>query len=651
MPPSINAYPAQVLFPSPHLGKLTQSTTITWNTGANNILGWVLLSSNGGLEEGFDPPEGFDGTPRRSGKKLGSVQLGDVLEFRLRRNDTAKTLLATVKVTTGKTTGLPGVVIEANELAGGFSQGIHNLTVAPSVDAVTITFRTRQPTNPFIEIINKDTGKPVFVSQKTDKRQVHQMDMASESPGNRLAQNTQHSYRIVASAMSGSPDPSDAISTGTFRTGSRTAEIFFDRIHVRNDGDPGLKGAGEFGFTFGAGDALTGVLLGNVESWGEGGIDAGHDVAVNRAITIPSAPRGLWVQVKATENDTYFVPLPGAGLCTVGTTPSFASPGSSGGDTGDCAFATVTGHFDISQTIGGISERPFEMTTGNFSIAYDVFGRLRVEAHAGEWSQGFVEFRPLPFAQTVGAVAWVSPNKNVTFIQKQGRAQRLVMGPGGVLYHALGEAEGPWADVGGRFQGPVTAVATGPDRVVLFGLSPDGAVLQDPFSGHPAGPRMADPRRCLRRADHCGARSRRANRALRPQRGQPRVSSCTYRARATASGVGAHRQRHRRIHGSAVLAPDRPQPVCPRPWRGGPLQASLPRRGMAASRSGVGAARCRLRWFAQRPVGRRRCRVGCGSGGRRNSSRPRLVAVSRHASARRLADFRHRQLAVAGTGP
>jgi hypothetical protein len=433
----------------------------------------VFLSLNGGSEEIFD------GNARRQGSKDRAVQLGQTLEFRLRQDNPARTLLATVTVTTEKCAGLPAVVIDVNNLAGGYSQGIYNLTVAPGVDAVTITFRTRQPTNPFIKIINQDTGK-LHVWRKLDKRTVHRLDMVSED-FNPLVQNAQHSYEIVADPMPGSPDQTTAVATGTFRTGSRTAEIFFDTIHVRNDGDPGLKGAGEFTFSFSGGDAATGEQKGNVEHWGEGDIDAGEDVAVNLMVSIPTAPRGLWVHVSGTEDDKSFFDPGSLGLCAIGTVGGGA-PGSFAKETGACTVASVTEHFDISQTLGGISERPFEMHTGNFAIAYDVLGRLRVQARAGEWFERFVEGRrPLPYAQTPSAIAWVSPNGNAKFVQKQGHAHKLIHGPGGALYHqALGEdprAEGSWANLGGRFQGPVTVVATGPDRVSLFGLSPEGAVL------------------------------------------------------------------------------------------------------------------------------------------------------------------------------
>lgn len=343
MAATISANPNPVLFPSPHLGTSSGSTRISWDTGASTINGKVVVSVNGGSETLFD-------TRRKVTNKLYSgVHFGETLEFRLKQ-DPGDNLLASVTVTTEKTAGLPAVVTEVNSLAGGYSQGIYNLTVAPGVDAVIITFRTRQPTNPFIEIINQDTGKLHVWWKRLDKRTVHQLDMESEGyyP---LAQNAQHSYRIVASAMPGSPDQYDAVASGTFRTGSRTAEIFFDTIHVSNDGDPGLKGAGEFTFTFDAGDVATEAPLGNVEHWGEGDIDAGEDVAVNRVVTIPTAPPVLWAHVSAREDDKSFF-APPYGLCTVGGWVS-SSPGSSGGEMGECAFATVTEHFDISQTLGG----------------------------------------------------------------------------------------------------------------------------------------------------------------------------------------------------------------------------------------------------------------------------------------------------------
>lgn len=244
MAATISANPNPVLFPSPHLGPSSGSTRVTWDTGASNINGRMVVSVNGGSEQLFDA--------RRKGSKLyGGVQFGQILEFRLRQVP-GDTLLASITVTTEKTAGLPTVTTEFKDVVGAYSQGIYNLTVAPGVDAVTITFRTRQPTKPFIEIINQDTGKLHVWWQRPDQRTVHQLDMVSEGY-NPLAQNAQHSYKIVADAMPGSPDQSKAVLSGTFRTGSRTAEIFFDTIHVRNDGDPGLKGAGEFSFTFGAG--------------------------------------------------------------------------------------------------------------------------------------------------------------------------------------------------------------------------------------------------------------------------------------------------------------------------------------------------------------------------------------------------------------
>ena len=111
MAATINAFPNPVPFPSPHLGTLPQHTKITWNTGDNNIRGRVFVSLNGG------PEEIFDGTARRQGSKEWAAQFGQTLEFRLRQDNPARTLLDTVKVTTEKTAGLPAVVIERQQPA------------------------------------------------------------------------------------------------------------------------------------------------------------------------------------------------------------------------------------------------------------------------------------------------------------------------------------------------------------------------------------------------------------------------------------------------------------------------------------------------------------------------------------------------------
>ena len=160
--------------------------------------------------------------------------------------------------------------------------------------------------------------------------------MVFEGYGQPMAQNAEHTYRIVAYPMPGSPNPDKAEVTGTFRTGSRTATIFFDKIHVRLDGDP--NSPGEFRFSFGGGDADTGEPLGNVEFFGEASITDGHTEDVNKIVTIPTAPRLLWAQVVANEDDSSIFT---GGLATSGMKPSFTPPMSSVTESGGKGGATA----------------------------------------------------------------------------------------------------------------------------------------------------------------------------------------------------------------------------------------------------------------------------------------------------------------------
>ena len=162
---------------------------------------------------------------------------------------------------------------------------------------------------------------------------------------------------------------------------------------------------------------------------------------------------------------------------------SFEPPGSFCKETEHYVFAHVTEHFDIGEIIEGNLEIPFQMPTGNFSIAFDVSGRLAVNARAGEWFPGPVgPLRPHLFSETVTAFS-VIPSRSAMVAGARGRIHRVVVGPdGAVYYQALGYAardsgNGGWTNLGGRLEGPLTGVSGEPDHISLFGLSPDGAVL------------------------------------------------------------------------------------------------------------------------------------------------------------------------------
>jgi hypothetical protein len=67
----------------------------------------------------------------------------------------------------------------------------------------------------------------------------------------------------------------------------------------------------------------------------------------------------------------------GSILGAVGLGPEFAPPGSDGDETDGGSFAQVTDHFDTDEIKSG-QERAFILATGKFSIAYDVFGSIKV---------------------------------------------------------------------------------------------------------------------------------------------------------------------------------------------------------------------------------------------------------------------------------
>ena len=471
MAATITADPNPVNFALATLIGLERNTTITWDTDSL-AQGVVSVSRDGGQTE--DTIAGGPQQGNRRGTIEAGVKLGETLLFRLRRADNDN-LLASVTVTTTESAGLPLAVPDALRERQN-PQGIFALRVVPGVDDVTITYRTRRPTFPFIMVRNEVSGE-VALLWEADKQDFH--SAVFDDFGGGLAQDTAHTYRIVASAVPGISDTSTNVEKiGRFVTGSRTATFFFDKITVRESGDP--SDTGEFTFQFGAGvvDLLrNNEMLGNIETYGKASIDEGEPEDVNRVVTIPMAPRRLWAQVAALEDDDYYNPFD-PGIHARGWALHFAQPGSEVKKTEYFVYGWLTDHFDINQ-MSGVT--PFQMSTGNFEIAFDVSGRLRVDARAGDWLRPVGRPRPQVLTERVTAFS-VSPGQRAMVAGVEGRAHRVIFGPDGTVYHqALAgdprdAGNGRWTDLGGRFAGPLTVVA-GAGHVSLFGLAPDGAVL------------------------------------------------------------------------------------------------------------------------------------------------------------------------------
>jgi len=134
------------------------------------------------------------------------------------------------------------------------------------------------------------------------------------------------------------------------------------------------------------------------------------------------------------------------------------------------------------------------MSTGNFAVAFEVNGRLMVEARKGVWLSGLL-FEPAPQGSVQLSMHTLSAphGQRKLLIGPEGHAHKLILNPDGAVYHeALGydllasrngasrkgaSRNGRWTNLGGQFEGPLTVVAGDSDRISLFGLSRDGAVL------------------------------------------------------------------------------------------------------------------------------------------------------------------------------
>ena len=153
----------------------------------------------------------------------------------------------------------PKGIVDAKVLEWDFTrpmQRIRKLAIKPQPTSAIFTYRTNQPTVPVVEIFQSVSGNPVqdmvpanvvatgfdFISawlgNLTDK---HQAVMTG------LASNRRFHYRITA----GDGTFPAAIVTGTFMTSARVGRFTIRTIFMFNDGDPGLKGEGEFVFDFG----------------------------------------------------------------------------------------------------------------------------------------------------------------------------------------------------------------------------------------------------------------------------------------------------------------------------------------------------------------------------------------------------------------
>jgi hypothetical protein len=449
------------------------STTITWDTGSA-ISGTVWVIEDAGHERLFDKNNKLAAGPR--GTAVTYVALGKTRKFELRRTDNEAILAQAVAVECHEALGLPrGVHIDFGQRLP-LIQGITNLRVLPDIDWVRILFRTRQPTNPLISIRDGKTKELVGGAVIGRLSQTHDFTF-------HLAQNTLFKFHIVAFPTGvGSRNAKLSEEEGLFSTGSRSTQVFFDQLLMHTDGDPGSLGDGEFVFEMGAGDINSRDMVGKTPYFASD-ISGGEFRVLDRSVAITPAPVGLWVQVRAEENDTDFYDGP----TFIAETPMrFAPEGSTWELVGTREVATVTKWFDLSDAGPVPQEIQFNLKTGPKHIDFTLNCRLRIETKPGvvhvQQPNVTKSAKPVGRARTVAmmvsgeSVAVAGRETHVVQLAQDGNLYRAIP-PDTARAEAMRQDRNVhWTSVASDLCEPLIVVAAG-DVLHLFAPGKVGEVL------------------------------------------------------------------------------------------------------------------------------------------------------------------------------
>ncbi len=202
--------------------------------------------------------------------------------------------------------------------------------------------------------------------------------------------------------------------------------MFFDHIFVHTDGDPGALGDGDFTFDMGAGDLDTQDMLGATQYAAD--ISGGENRAINQSVAIEPAPAGIYVQVNAEDDDSFW------GMFGADPMVSFMPEGSEWWTQDDFVEGVhVTKWFDLTGAGPDPQEIPFTLETGPKHIDFSLNCRLRFEASPGVNLQPMVKKSAKPTVRAK-SVAMVVTGERVALA---GRPKHVVMlAQDGGLYHA-----------------------------------------------------------------------------------------------------------------------------------------------------------------------------------------------------------------------
>ncbi len=463
----------------------TKGTThIQWDTGNNAINGRVSLVKDGVAQS--DPAVATG----RTGQFDPQIVLGSTYVFTL-RGAVNGALLGTLIVTAED---LQQTMIQQTVASMSLfnrinpAQSIRNLLVSPSVDTVHISFRTVKPTIPLVTIEMLDGTQLIAWFPLLGGLQTHHA--ATLGTANPLPQGT--NLRLTIRVPGSKPlvgKAKDVVRSVIFKTGTRLVDVLFDTIEVRTDGDPGIKGAGEFRFHFAAGDASTNFDF--LAPTFERDISAGDPpVIVDSNIPLIAGPRNVYVRVMAYERDTG-IPSPGQGLNMVGTFGD-RRVGTGGRETAFSNEAWVADVFDVGGVSVGVTTIPMVLNTGDFTVAYKVNGRIMTFVRSG---QGVftvpIELKPGLMTTTVLGTA----GKGFVSGGAAGGAGTLVAsGEDGAIWQKPVDPNHPssrhdgWELAASAPGGPVSAAFTRDGTLQLVALDAEGVALRwNPPAGRRKG--------------------------------------------------------------------------------------------------------------------------------------------------------------------
>ena len=444
----------------------TARIRISWDILSLGVAaGRLRMSVDKGPFVRFDAPKESDPPIRSGTNKVLDVHLGSEYVFELRAAGSEKLVVQYV-VKTKEQDVLR--LSDATHVHIPEKQAVYQLQIEPGIESVRVRFRTRQSCAPILEV-RHTLDNNLVIGRLGPNGIVHDFDLPlSLDP---TSQNTTFELKIHVTSTKDAVQPAEI--RRLFRTGTRQAQVTFQHVVVRDDGDPGfVLGDGDFFFKIGAGELGVSKEFPTTEAESQRAIDIGSGQdrsfgSFDLVIATDRAPEGIWVQARVTEYDSYNLP-PG-----VDDPTSFADEGVrqySFGD-GDGDAIVMTKWFDLTSIDGEI---PFTLDTGPRVFDLTIHGRISVQTQDGALLASQIVKPELP----------IQAVDHVTYVDRGGRAlvgsdtwlQRSLDGELHRVHRAENALHARWSRLAKATTAPITVVQ-GEHGPRIFSLDDKGRAL------------------------------------------------------------------------------------------------------------------------------------------------------------------------------